>query len=98
MRGRIVGMLNSRKALYTLPIYIVTFFLISLTIGEVAASDGTSDRSEHLRGTFGTFAGESRLPNRHVDVQKLISEVADLRANTYHWLIWHAATDWDDLK
>jgi hypothetical protein len=72
--------------------------LIEISIGNIAFSEELSIRSQRLRGTFGTFAGESRYPNGHVDVQKLISELIDLRANTYHWLIWHAATDWDDLK
>src|SRR4051794_10426529 len=80
------------------PPCVVAFLLIGIAIGVAASSEGPSVRSEKLRGTFGTFAGEPRLPNGHVDVQKLISELADLRANTYHWLIWHAATDWDDLK
>jgi hypothetical protein len=51
-----------------------------------------------LRGTLGTYDGEPRLPSGHVDVAKLVSELADLHANTYNWLIWHASTDWDDLK
>jgi hypothetical protein len=55
-------------------------------------------RSEKLRGTRATYAGEPRLANGHVDVSKLLSELADLHANTYKWLIWHASTDWDDLK
>ena len=33
-------------------------------------------------------------PRRH---SRLISELSSIRANTYHWLINHAATDWDDL-
>ena len=49
-------------------------------------------------GAFGTYAGEPRLPNGRVDIQKLITELTELRANTYNFLIWHAKTDWDDLQ
>jgi hypothetical protein len=74
------------------------FLLFGIAAANTASSEESSIRSEKLRGAFGTFAGEPRLNDGHVDVQKLISELADLHANTYHWLIWHAATDWVDLK
>jgi hypothetical protein len=77
---------------------VAALFLIGIVNSDAATAEGPLARSGKLRGTFGTFAGESRLPNGHVNAQKLLSELSDLRANTYHWLIWHAATDWDDLK
>jgi hypothetical protein len=33
-----------------------------------------------------------------VDIQRLLSELVELKANTYHWLVWHRGTDWDDLQ
>ena len=28
----------------------------------------------------------------------MIKRLKELEVNTYYWLVWHAATDWDDLK
>jgi len=63
-----------------------------------AAAAARVHRAETLRGTFGTYDNEPRLPNQHVDVQRLIAELVDQRANTYNWLVWHNPNDWADLK
>jgi hypothetical protein len=55
------------------------------------------DRTPAIRGSFATYAGAPRDKDGRVDVPRLVSELVELRANTYHWLIAHAATDWDDL-
>ena len=51
-----------------------------------------------LRGSIGTYDNTPRLPNGRMDIPKLISELIDLRANTYNFLISHTTNDWDDLK
>lgn len=56
------------------------------------------ERARSLRGSFGTYAGEPRTKDGHVDIERLISELDELNANTYHWLIWHRETDWEDLR
>jgi hypothetical protein len=33
-----------------------------------------------------------------VDVDQLLADLIDLKANTYHWHIWCSETDWDDLQ
>ena len=55
-------------------------------------------RAQLVRGTFGTYDNEPRLPNRHVDVNHLLAELVEQRANTYNWLVWHNTNDWEDLK
>lgn len=65
------------------------------------ATDDSSaqvDRTQALRGCFGTYAAAPRGNDRRVDTARLLTELVDLRANTYNWLIHNAATDWDDLK
>lgn len=57
-----------------------------------------ADRTEAIRGCFGTYAGVPRGKDHRVDVARLARELGDLRANTYSWLIHDQATDWDDLK
>src|SRR5436190_1053985 len=77
---------------------IASALLVALALSAAAPSSKPSVRSEKVRGTLGTYDGEPRLPNGRVDAQKLVSELTDLHANTYNWLIWHAKTDWEDLK
>jgi|GEM_PF-354356 len=72
--------------------------VVAFASGAGAENSAANDRAQVLRGSFGTYDGEPRLPNGRFDIQKLLSELTELRANTYNFLIWHAKTDWDDLK
>ncbi len=73
---------------------ILLFVFVSFS---VHARDYSVIRREVLRGTMGSYDGEPRLKNGHVDIDTLLSELIEIKANSYNWLIWHAATDWDDL-
>ncbi len=44
------------------------------------------------------YDAELRLPDGHVDTDKMLTRLKELGVTAYYWLIWHAATDWDDLK
>lgn len=55
-------------------------------------------RNNNLKNTYGTYAGPPRMANSRVDIQKLLAELKDVHANTYHWLIWQNEKDWEDLK
>jgi hypothetical protein len=33
-----------------------------------------------------------------VDGEALLARLKELHVTTYYWLVWHARTDWDDLK
>ncbi len=57
-----------------------------------------AQRARVLRGTLGTYAGAPRSADKRVDPQRLLAELKDLKANTYNWLVWHQATDWEDLQ
>jgi hypothetical protein len=61
---------------------------------------GTAAKSafKALNGCLGTYNNSPRLPNGRVDMQRLLDELVELRANTYNWLIWHRDTDWEDLQ
>jgi hypothetical protein len=56
------------------------------------------DRTAPLRGCFGTYAGAPKLPDGHVDQQKLMAELLDIHANTYHWLFRGKQIEFDDFK
>lgn len=53
---------------------------------------------------LGDYAGELREPRprkdgvRHVDTPRLIQKLKELGVTQYFYLIWHAPTDWDDLR
>jgi len=74
---------------------LTCLILLALTS---CATRPSEERAGQLRGSFGTYDAEPRLANGHVDANLLLSELVELDARTYNWLIWHGDTDWDDLK
>jgi len=57
-----------------------------------------NERTKALFGTRATYCSVPRKPDGRADVDKLVSELSDVRANTYSFCIHTAATDWDDFK
>jgi hypothetical protein len=82
----------------------ISVLVLSLTGAAAPAAEAGPDtpqplaRSRGVHGCFGTYNAAPRGQDGRVDLDRLLSDLAELRANTYHWLIWHAATDWDDLQ
>ena len=89
-------MIRARR-LVALSLATVLLWLCLVAIAS-AATPAAGDRTAALRGSFGTYAGSPRGADGRVDVERLVAQLVDLRANTYHWLIWTALTDWDDLR
>ncbi len=82
---------------------IVTTFSLELLFGADTGVGGMPtativDRSPAIRGSIATYDNAPRTREGRVDIDTLLAQLVDLRANTYHWLIWHAATDWEDLQ
>jgi hypothetical protein len=44
------------------------------------------------------YDAELRRPDGHVDTEAMVRRLKDLGITKYYWLVWHAATDWEDLK
>lgn len=44
------------------------------------------------------YDAELRLSAGRVDVDAMTKRLTELGVTDYYWLIWHAVTDWDDLK
>jgi hypothetical protein len=86
---------NGRSVCVTVAIYVLMLRGSVTALGQEAV---VAERTPALRGSFGTYDGEPRTKDRHVDIERLVSELAELKANTYHWLIWHRETDWEDLQ
>ena len=64
----------------------------------VTQAKAQATRANNLRGIFGTYDAEPRQPDGRVDVQRLVAELTAIKANTYNFLVWRAATDWEDFK
>lgn len=44
------------------------------------------------------YNSELRRPDQRVDIDAMVTRLKELGVTTYYWLIWHAPTDWEDLK
>lgn len=51
-----------------------------------------------LHDVVADYDAELRSPDGRVDIDLMVARLKELGVNTYFWLIWHAPTDWDDLK
>jgi len=81
--------------------YVWRTVCLACVLASLIAARGLAeqaDRAAVVRGAFGTYNSAPRGQDGRVNIDRLLSELVDLRANTYHWLIWHAATDWEDLQ
>jgi hypothetical protein len=81
-----------------------TFTIIMLLLwcqGYLCALDGTKSGkitdALNIRGALGTYGNPPRLESGEVNMRRLISELKDIHADTYHWLILKP-NDWDELK
>ena len=63
-----------------------------------SAPDARTIRAQVLPGTRATYCRAPRKADNRVDVDRLIAELVELRANTYSFCIHGWASDWDDLK
>ncbi len=76
--------------------------LISLTASSRAVAGQESLAS--ARGTelfhchLADYDAELRRPDGRVDIDAMTTRLKELGVTTYYWLVWHASTDWDDLK
>jgi hypothetical protein len=78
---------------------ISVMFLISLLALWATAEDSAARlRADALRGSLCTYAAPPRLPDQRVDGPRLISELLDLHANTYRWVLHPGETNLHDFK
>jgi hypothetical protein len=73
------------------------FSLLCFAPARAADSDDAASRRHALAHSYGTYDGNFRKPDGHIDSQRLLADLAELHANTYNFLIAGAATDWNDL-
>jgi len=66
--------------------------------GPACAQNRASTRPAHQTLHFADYDSEPRRADGHVDGEALLTRLKELHVTTYYWLVWHAPTDWDDLK
>lgn len=80
---------------------LVTLCTLSLLCGFAGlalAQDKAPAGPGHPLFHFADYDSEPRRADGHVDGDVLLTRLKELHVTTYYWLVWHARTDWDDLK
>ena len=75
-----------------------SLILLCAIAGPAHAQDKAPARPVRSTLHFADYDSEPRLADGHVDGDTLLSRLKELHVTTYYWLVWHARTDWDDLK
>jgi hypothetical protein len=75
-----------------------TLALLCAIAGPALAQSKAPARPAHATPHFADYDSEPRRPDGHVDGDALLARLKELHVTSYYWLVWHAATDWDDLK
>jgi hypothetical protein len=84
--------------------YNILAIILFLIIG--CSKDGGEPRPENpydlykeaYRGILGTYAAAPRLPDASINMTRLISELKDINANSYNWLVRNKKDDLEVLK
>jgi hypothetical protein len=83
------------------------FLALVLIQGQLFSQNTSSDsiitkpcskQTSSFRGTLGTYANPPRFEDGRINLQGLISELKDIHANTYNWLIRTKHDDLETLK
>jgi len=76
------------------PLTMLRTLLLFWPVILVAAPSSSFLRARHLAD----YNSEPRGADGRVDTDALVQRLDELGVSTYYWLVWHASTDWDDLK
>ena len=72
---------------------------LPLIFPAMAAEGGSAVTLAAFQGHhLADYNSELRGADGHVDADALLARLKELGVTTYYWLIWHAPTDWEDLK
>lgn len=66
--------------------------------GWPATAQDTLQDKLTTRRHLADYDSELRLSTGRVDIDTMVKRLKELGVTTYYWLIWHRATDWDDLQ
>jgi hypothetical protein len=80
------------------PAWLLTPVLLWAIAGSALAEDKALTHPAPPPLHFADYDSEPRRADGHVDCDTLLARLKELHVTAYYWLLWHAATDWDDLK
>src|ERR1039458_625785 len=92
-----VAMNNTSSQAHLVPTLWI-LVLLSAFAGPAFAQNKAPAGAARSSIHFADYDSEPRRADGHVDCDALLARLKELRVTTYYWLVWHAATDWDDLK
>jgi len=74
--------------------------MLGLSVADVAQHEPAmhSPGQGVFRRHFADYNSELRREDGRVDTDAMVVRLKELGVTTYYWLVWHASTDWDDLK
>jgi hypothetical protein len=75
---------------------IFTLFLFACI--SIRAGDDAQLRRDVFKNCLGTYGRPNWKTNGHADTQKLLSELEEIHANTFHWAIHAYTNEWDEIK
>jgi hypothetical protein len=83
-------------------LFAVLLLLTFSASTSVAAPDSDAaareTRRQVLRGTLGTYCGMPRRPDTTIEVEKLVDQLVEAKAQVYSICIHWGERDWDDLQ
>ena len=92
-----VAMNNTSSQAHLVPTLWI-LVLLSAFAGPAFAQNKAPASAARTTLHFADYDSEPRRADGHVDCDALLARLTELHVTTYYWLVWHAATDWDDLK
>lgn len=63
-----------------------------------ASAADIAARHKVVNGCLGTYGRPAWLSDNHADFSKLLRELEDIHANTFHWAIHGHTNEWDEIK
>jgi hypothetical protein len=90
---------SSRSRLCILAALLSISFVAAFPAPDKGSSQSKPDRwPSPVKDVVGDYDSELRLANGRADIATLVARLKDLGVTSYYWLLWHASTDWEDLK
>lgn len=74
------------------------FILLLLGCISIQAADDAQLRHDVFKNCLGTYGRPNWNTNGHADTQKLLSDLKDIHANTFHWAIHSYSNEWDEIR
>ena len=91
--------LPKRSVYAPVPFFILAVLWAASTPGMAQQEPSVqTPRQALFRRHLGDYDSELRRADGRVDTDAMVARLKELGVPVYYWLIWHARTDWDDLK